>query len=80
MTRKRPRRNETFDDKDAKMNAGFEINDVVYGVRCGKFMIVGFRTVGGTQVADCKEVGPNGEIGRGEIAMPLDCIQSNPRS
>jgi hypothetical protein len=62
------------------MNAGFEINDVVYGIRCGKFVILGFRTIGGERVADCKEIGPNGELGCGEIAMTLDTIQHGPRA
>jgi hypothetical protein len=58
----------------------FEINQVVYGVRCGQFIILGFRNIGGEMCADCKALGPNGELGRGEICMPLDCIQSSPRA
>lgn len=62
------------------MNASFQINDVVYGVRCGKFVILGFRNIGGEQCADCKEIGPNGELGRGEICMTLDTLQISPRT
>jgi len=51
---------------------------VVYGTRCGKFVILGFRNIAGEMVADCKEIGPNGQLGRGEICLPVDCIQDTP--
>ena len=60
------------------MNSKFQINDVVYGARCGKFVILGFRNIAGEMVADCKEIGPNGQLGRGEICLPVDCIKDSP--
>ena len=66
-----------FKPKGFTMN-GFSRNQIVYGVRCGKFVVLGFRQIGTEWVADVKEVKPNGKTGRGELSFPLDCIQSAP--
>jgi len=49
---------------------GFQINQVVFGVRAGKFIVVGFRSIGGEPMVTVREVNPDGSLGRGEMQMP----------
>lgn len=53
----------------------FNVNQIVKGVRCGVFVIVGFRTIDGVAHAQVKPVHPvTHEAGRGEFALPLTAI------
>ena len=56
--------------------ATFSVNQIVRGVRCGAFIILGFRDIGGEPCAQVKEVNPadHTQVGRGEFAMPLDAL------
>jgi hypothetical protein len=54
----------------------FQVNQIVKGQRAGTFVILGFRTIGGEQYAQLKEVHPvTHQPGRGELAMPLTAIK-----
>lgn len=56
----------------------FQVNQIVKGARAGTFVILGFRTIGGEQYAQLKEVNPNdhSQVARGELALPLDAIRA----
>lgn len=55
----------------------FQVNQIVKGQRAGTFVILGFRTIGGEQFAQLKEIHPvTHELGRGELALPLDAIKA----
>lgn len=55
----------------------YELNQIVKGKNAGTFVIVGFRTIGGEDYAQLKEVNPanHAETAPGEIALPLDAIR-----
>lgn len=56
----------------------FSINQIVKGKKAGTFVVLGFRTIGGVEYAQLKEVNPanHAQHGRGEIALPLDAINA----
>ena len=55
----------------------FQVNQIVKGKVCGTFVILGFCTIGGEQMAQLKEVHPvTHQPARGELALPLDCIKA----
>ena len=55
----------------------FQVNQIVKGQRAGTFVILGFRTIGGEQYAQLKEVHPvTHQQARGELALPLTAIKA----
>ena len=50
------------------------VNSIVRGRECGRFVVLGFRQNGETTLVQLKELGPNDQIGRGELCLPLDCL------
>jgi len=52
----------------------FNVGQQVSGKVAGRFVILAFRTVGGIEMAQVKPVGPNGQLGRGEFALPLTAL------
>ena len=55
----------------------FQVNQIVKGQRAGTFVILGFRTIGGEQNAQLKEVHPvTHQPARGELALPLTAIKA----
>ena len=56
--------------------SNFSINQIVKGKVAGLFIILGFRTIAGEEVADLKEMNPanHNEFAPGEVTLPLDCI------
>ena len=54
----------------------FNIGQIVNGSVAGRFVILGFRVIDGERYAQLKPVGPNDELGKGEIALPIDALKS----
>ena len=55
----------------------FQVNQIVNGQRAGTFVILGFRTIGGEQYAQLKEVHPvTHRPALGELALPLTAIKA----
>lgn len=55
--------------------SNFKVNQIVSG-KFGKFVIVGFRTIGGEQYARVKEYDEvTGKARRGEITLPLTALE-----
>lgn len=56
----------------------FKLNQIVKGATAGTFVIVGFRSIDGTEYAQVKSVNPadHTQVARGEIALPLTALQS----
>ena len=54
-----------------------QVNQIVKGQRAGTFVILGFRTVGGEEGAQVKEVNPNDhtQTAPGEIWLPLSALK-----
>lgn len=53
----------------------FKVNQIVKGKRAGTFVILAFRSIGGEQYAQVKEVCPvTGKARRGEMALPVDAL------
>lgn len=54
----------------------FRPNQIVKGRNAGTFVILDFRTIGGEQYAQLKEIDPVTHAPkRGEIALPLTAIR-----
>lgn len=54
----------------------FQINQIVSG-KFGKFVILGFRSIGGEQYAQVKEYDEaTGKARRGEMALPLTVLKA----
>lgn len=55
----------------------FQVNQIVKGIKAGTFVVLGLRTVGGTQYAQLKEIDPvSGRTHRGEICLPVSAIRA----
>ena len=55
----------------------YQVNQIVKGQRAGTFVILGFRSIGGEQYAQLKEVHPvTHKPGRGEFSLPLTALKS----
>ena len=54
----------------------FKLNQIVKGATAGTFVIVGFRSIDGTDCAQVKSVNPadHTQVARGEIALPLTTL------
>jgi hypothetical protein len=54
------------------------VNQIVKGKHAGVFVILGFRTVGGLEYAQLKEVNPanHAEVAPGELCLPADCLEA----
>lgn len=51
------------------------INEIVKGIRCGTFVVLAHRNIGGEQGVQVKEVHPiTHEPAKGEIWLPLTSI------
>lgn len=70
--------NYSNDKHNTGVNDMFNVNQIVKGKRAGTFVILGFRTIGGEDYAQLKEVNPNNyaETAPGEMALPLDAIEA----
>jgi len=54
----------------------FSINQIVSG-KFGKFVIIGFRSIGGEDYAQVKEYDAiTGKARRGEMALPLSSLKA----
>lgn len=54
----------------------FNVNEIVKGNRCGTFVIIALRTIGGEQYAQVKEVHPVTHApARGEFALPVASLR-----
>ncbi len=62
---------------NTKQSKTFSVNQIVNGVVCGTFVILGFREIGGQQYAQVKIVNPNNysETSSGEFALPLTALK-----
>ena len=56
------------------MNNTIQIGHIYNGIRAGRFVVLALREIGGEQFAQVKEVGPAGQLGRGEIALPITAL------
>jgi hypothetical protein len=55
----------------------FQVNQIVKGQVAGTFVILAFRTIGGEQYAQLKEVHPvTHKTARGELALPLTALRT----
>jgi hypothetical protein len=55
----------------------FQIGQIVKGIKAGTFVVLGFRTIGGEEYAQLKEVCPTtGRKMRGEIALPVSALKA----
>jgi hypothetical protein len=55
----------------------FQIGQIVKGKVAGNFVVLRFRTVGGEEYAQLKEVCPiTGHKMRGEICLPLSALKA----
>ena len=54
------------------------LNQIVRGKKAGVFVVLGFRTIGGEEYAQLKEVNPadHSQVAPGELALPLDAIEA----
>ena len=53
------------------------VGDIVRGKRCGMFVVLAFRSVGGEAHVQVKEVNPKTmALGRGEFALPVSAVVS----
>jgi hypothetical protein len=56
----------------------FQVNQIVKGQRAGTFVILSFRTIGGEQYAQVKEVHPVTQATKpGEFALPLSALRAS---
>ncbi len=55
----------------------FSINQIVKG-KAGTFLIVGFRSIEGSEWVQVKSVNPanHSQVAKGEMALPLTAIQA----
>jgi hypothetical protein len=61
----------------ATTSHSFNVGQIVKGARCGTFVILGFRDASGETCAQVKPVNPaTGEIGRGEMALPVSKLRA----
>lgn len=56
------------------MNNTIKVGHIYNGIRAGRFVVIALREIGGEQYAQVKEVGPAGQLGRGEIALPINAL------
>ncbi len=55
----------------------FQVNQIVKGKTAGQFVILSFRTIGGEQYAQVKEVcAVTGKARRGEMALPVSALKA----
>jgi len=67
----------TIFTQDDTHNGGFYVNQNVRGKVAGHFTIIGFRSVGGTRIADMIERCPKtGDTMKGTINLPVDCLEA----
>jgi hypothetical protein len=53
----------------------FQVNQIVKGKTAGQFVILAFRTIGGEQYVQVKEICTvTGRARRGEMALPVSAI------
>jgi hypothetical protein len=64
---------------ELKMNStqisAIQIGHIYSGIRAGKFVVLALRQIEGEEYAQVKEVGPNGELGKGEFALPVSALK-----
>lgn len=58
------------------MSNTIKIGHIYNGIRAGRFVVLAMREIGGEQYAQVKEVGPNNELGRGEMALPITALKA----
>jgi hypothetical protein len=60
------------------MKQMFSINQIVKGKTAGTFVIVGFRSIEGSEWVQVKSVNPanHSQVAKGEMALPLTAIQA----
>ena len=58
------------------MNNTFSVGQVVKGSAAGTFVVLAFRRIDGADYAQVKPVGPRGQLGRGEFALPLAALRA----
>lgn len=58
------------------MENKIQIGNIYKGIVSGRFVVLALRSIDGGTFAQVKEVGPNGELGRGEIALPVSKLVS----
>jgi hypothetical protein len=55
----------------------FKTNQIVKGQRAGTFVILGFRTIGGEQYAQVKELQPVTHATKpGEFSLPISALRA----
>lgn len=56
----------------------FQVGQIVKGIRAGTFRILSFRSIGGQEGVQLKEVNPNdhSKEAKGELWLPLDAVVS----
>jgi hypothetical protein len=59
-----------------QMKNNIEIGNIYNGIKAGRFVVIALREIGGEQYAQVKPVGPQGQLGRGEMALPIDALKS----
>jgi hypothetical protein len=52
------------------------VGSIVTGVRAGRFVVLALREIGGEKYAQVKEVGPLGQLGRGEFSLPISALRA----
>jgi len=53
-----------------------KVGHIYNGIRAGRFVVLALREIGGEQFAQVKEVGPADQLGRGEMALPVNALIS----
>ena len=56
------------------MTTSIQIGNIYNGIKAGRFVVLAFREIDGEEYVQVKEVGPNGELGRGEMALPISAL------
>ncbi len=52
----------------------FNVGDTVRGIRCGMFVIVKIKAIGGETMAVVKATDGAGRVASGTLALPFDAI------
>lgn len=58
------------------MKNNIQIGNIYSGINAGRFVVIALREIGGEPYAQVKPVGPQGQLGRGEIALPVNALKS----
>lgn len=58
------------------MTSTIKVGMIYNGIKAGRFVVLALRMIDGQQFAQVKEVGPQGQLGHGEFALPVTALRA----